>query len=72
MAMPETAMYENHNLPFWQHQVRAAGQILSMKPEPKSQTMHKAANDQLRACVRAADRPHDLGTPLWGKNVHIY
>src|SRR5665213_1230213 len=72
MPMPEAAVDEDRNVPFWQNQVWAAGQVLSMKPESKPQAVQDATDDQLRAGVRAADRTHDLRTPLLGKNVHIY
>jgi hypothetical protein len=72
MAVPKAAVDKDHDIPFRQHQVRATRQILSMKTEAKPQAMQQAPDNQLRAGVHAADRPHDLRPPHLCKNVHIY
>jgi hypothetical protein len=72
MPMPEAAVDEDYSFPFPHDQVRAPWQILSMKSEPKSQTVQNAADHQFWGRIRTADRPHNLGAPVLGKNVHIY
>jgi hypothetical protein len=40
VLVPETAVNKNNLLHRWEHQIRLAGKVGSMKAEPKAQSMN--------------------------------
>jgi hypothetical protein len=64
MAMPKTSMNENDGLPFGQHDVRLAGQILSMEPESITHPVKNAPDPDFWQGVLRDDTAHDLGPLL--------
>ena len=55
MAVPETAMNKNHFAARGEHEIRATGQVSSMQPEAKAETVNKAAYDNFRLSIAAAN-----------------
>lgn len=51
MAVPETAVNENHCMIFGQDEIRRTFQQLGVKRETEAQTVKAGANDSLRLCV---------------------
>ena len=72
MAMPETAMHEHHRAVFWQHDVRPAGEILSVQAEPKAHGMQNPADRQFRSGVFPADRRHVAGSHFTDGSLLIH
>lgn len=62
--MPETTMNEDHLLPAWKNQIRAARELPSMEPESIPKCMSDAANRYFRTGVLAADPPHIVASPF--------
>lgn len=69
MAMPETAVYEQHHPASRKHDIRPARQILSVKSEAVAHRVEKAPDDQLWAGVPPLDRPHVAGALFRGQHV---
>jgi hypothetical protein len=58
MAMPETAMNENHGSIFCKDYIRLSGQVFSVQSKSKAQRMKKRTDPYLRLCVGALDGCH--------------
>jgi len=58
MSMPEAAMYQDNAAPFWQYDIRLAGQVFGVKPEAISKPMEHRSHNQLWICIAAFDAGH--------------
>jgi hypothetical protein len=58
VSMPEATMHENDGLAFFQNDVRAPRQILSMQPESIPHPMQQFANDYFRTRVFSPNPAH--------------
>lgn len=56
--VPKTAIYKNDLFPRCKNEIRLAGQITPMKPEPVTQLMQHRTYDLLRLCILASDGAH--------------
>lgn len=72
MPVPETAVHEHGDPVFRQDDVRGAGEVLAMQPEPQAQRKQHAPNFTFRAGILAADAPHILATSLSRDMIHGY
>ena len=66
MAVPEAAVHEYNLLVFGQHDVRPAGQIIAMQPEPKAALVQKRAHDLFGLRVLGTDLRH-YAAALFGR-----
>lgn len=58
MLVPKAAMYEDHCSVFWENQVGCAGQIATMKSEPKTETMQNPAHSPLWGGIGRSNTAH--------------
>jgi len=58
MAVPETAVNQNHGVPAGQDDVRSAWQISTMQSEAEAKAVQKRAHSQLRAGIPGSDSSH--------------
>lgn len=78
MPVPEAAVNEDRRPVARKNQIRSAGNVFRMQPEPEPLTMQAAADQTLRLSVTAADaahhaasggRIHDIGHyPAWASS----
>ena len=52
MSMPETAIYKNNTMVFWQDNIWFSGKIFYMETETKSPIVKKTTNQQFRFGIR--------------------
>lgn len=84
MAMPETAVDEDHGLVFREYHIWLSGKIPGIDPEPETATVQKAANQYLRsgifaanaghhaaACFRINDIGHESGEEVAGACLYV-
>ena len=60
MAVPETAMHENHGVKARKNKVRRAREVFSMKTKAKAHFVDHPPNQKLRSRVLAANPPHSF------------
>lgn len=58
MVVPETAMYPDQRMMFWEDQIRFAGKVPALKPEAEAACMQSLADDQLRLGIPPPDCRH--------------
>jgi hypothetical protein len=55
VPVPEASVDEDDLAPTWKYEVRASGQITSVKPKPVAESMRESSDDHLGACVLATN-----------------
>ena len=71
VTMPKAAMHEDGNPPPGHHNVRLAGQIGSVEPEPVTHLVKKPANLDFRSGVSLSDTPHYSASHLTGNTAQF-
>lgn len=71
MAVPETTLHKNDFAMLGQNDVRSAGKILAVKPEPVAEPVQDGAHGQFRLCVFTAYSAHEGRTLSCRDRVHI-
>jgi len=51
VAMPETAVNENHGAIAWKYQVRSSRELALVQTEAKASRVKPASNNQLKLCI---------------------
>jgi len=69
MAVPETAMHKDRHIVARQNNIRLAGKILHVQPEPKPCPVKSSAYLQLGFGVLAANSCHHAAANLWRDDV---
>jgi hypothetical protein len=72
VAMPKATMYQNSRLQLDQDNVRLAGQILPVQPEPVSHPVEDLPDSHFRQSVLRTDPPHDFRAAFLGVEVGHY
>lgn len=70
VTMPEATVDEHYLSLLHEHQVRGAGEIRPVQPEPVSEAMRKAPDRQLGHGILAADASHSSRARGRGQIVH--
>ncbi|CUS34544.1 hypothetical protein COMA2_170063 [Candidatus Nitrospira nitrificans] len=58
MTVPETAVYENNSLIFWQHNVWLSRQVFPVETKTVTHSVQDRTNYPLRACIGALNPAH--------------
>ncbi len=58
MSMPEAPMDQDNATPFWQYDIRFAGNCSGVKPEAITEPMEHRSHNQLWICIAAFDTGH--------------
>lgn len=69
VPMPETAMNKNDHVVFWQHQIRFARQILSVKSVAEACGMQESPDGHLGLSVFTLDGRHHFRTSRFINNI---
>jgi hypothetical protein len=72
MHVPETSVNEYDLRLLGKNNIRASGQIGSMKPIAEPGAMKKTSNLALRLRILALDAPHVLASAVWRYVIHAY
>jgi hypothetical protein len=69
VAMPETAVHEDHSPIFWEADVWSTWKVFSMQAEPESHPVQQRADDHLWFGVEAVHASHDAAALFTGDRV---
>jgi hypothetical protein len=67
--MPETAMNEDRQLPWSEHDIGPAGQLTRVQAIPEAETVQDSADGHLGASILGPDRRHDPASLRWRARV---
>ena len=72
MAVPETAVNEDHSVAPAEYKVRFAGKVLPVQPKPESAPVKRGSNCQLRSGVLAFDTGHHPAPDGWRNAIRTH
>jgi len=70
MPMPEAPVDEDHGAEPREDEIRRAGEIADMEPEPVAESVHDRPDPKFGRGVLPVDAGHDLGSLGCGEDVH--
>ena len=72
MLVPKTSVHKYNYAIFWKDNIRLSGQIFSLYPKAKSQTMQKRTNPYLWRSILSFDTGHQPTSFFRRKFIHFF